>query len=103
MHRADRKEIEENNYLKKSIIEINPELKEILKLTEPTSLIYRQKGNIIKMKTRKYIKEMKENFVRVSEEQEKALLRYWGEEIPEELTGQDICEQVNKVMNNYDK
>lgn len=41
IHRSDRKEIEEYNYNKGTIIEINPQLKEILKLAEPTSLMYR--------------------------------------------------------------
>ena len=40
-HRADRKETEEYKYAKAKIIEYNPELKELLKLAEPTELIYR--------------------------------------------------------------
>ncbi len=44
---------------------------------------------------------MRQNFVRVSDKQEQALLKYWGENIDEyELTEQDICEQTRKVMNN---
>lgn len=45
------------------------------------------------------IKEMKENFVKITEKQEKALLEYWGEYIENEFTEQDICEQTRKVMN----
>lgn len=41
MHRADRKEIEEYTYAQSKLLEKTPELKEILKLAEPTSLIYR--------------------------------------------------------------
>jgi len=40
-HRADRKETEEYNYNKGTIIEVSPQLKEILKLAEPTALMYR--------------------------------------------------------------
>lgn len=55
------------------------------------------------MKTRKYIEEMERNFVRIKEEQKQALLKYWGEELPEELTEQDIWEQTRKIMNKYAK
>lgn len=41
MHRADRKETEEYNCNKGTVIGITPELQEILKLAEPTALIYR--------------------------------------------------------------
>lgn len=41
MHRADRKEIEEYKYAQGTVIEMPLELKEILKLAEPTALIYR--------------------------------------------------------------
>ena len=40
-HRANAKQTELYNYAQSSIIEYTPELKEILKLAEPTSLIYR--------------------------------------------------------------
>lgn len=40
-HRADRKETEEYKYNKGTIIELSPQLKQILKLAEPTALIYR--------------------------------------------------------------
>ena len=52
------------------------------------------------MKTKKYIKQLKENFVRISEKQEKALLEYFGENINNEFTEQDIAEQTRKVMDN---
>lgn len=41
IHRADRKETEEYNYAQGTIIELSPELKEVLKLAQPTELIYR--------------------------------------------------------------
>lgn len=41
IHRADRKETEEYNYIQGTIIEELPELKQLLKLAEPTALIYR--------------------------------------------------------------
>ncbi len=53
------------------------------------------------LKTIKYIEEKRQNFVRISDKQKQALLKYWGENINEyELTEQDICEQTRKVMNN---
>lgn len=55
------------------------------------------------MKTRKMIKEMEENFVRITEEQKQAILKYWGEEIGNEFTEQDISEQIRKIMNKYAK
>ena len=41
IHRANRKEIEDNNYAQATLIEINPVFKELLKLAEPTALMYR--------------------------------------------------------------
>lgn len=41
MHRADRKEIEEYNYNKGTVITINPQLENLIKLAEPTALMYR--------------------------------------------------------------
>lgn len=41
MHRADRKETEEYTYNKGTIITINPQLENLIKLAEPTALIYR--------------------------------------------------------------
>lgn len=41
MHRADRIETDEYKYAQAKIIEYNPQLKELLKLAEPTALIYR--------------------------------------------------------------
>ena len=52
------------------------------------------------MKTKNYIKQLKENFVRISEAQEKALLEYFGEKIGNEFTEQNIAEQARKVINN---
>lgn len=55
------------------------------------------------MKAEKYIKEMKENFVRISPEQEQAILKYWGKNIGNEFTEQDICEQTRKIIDKYEK
>ena len=52
------------------------------------------------MKTNKYIKDLKENFIRISSQQEKAIFEYWGENIGNEFTDQDIWEQTRKVINN---
>lgn len=41
MHRVDRKETEEYNFTQAKIIEYTPELQEVLKLVEPTALMYR--------------------------------------------------------------
>lgn len=41
MHRADRKETEEYTYNKGTVIAINPKLQELIKLSEPTALMYR--------------------------------------------------------------
>lgn len=40
-HRADRKEIDEDKYYNKGTIELDPKLKQLLKLAEPTALMYR--------------------------------------------------------------
>lgn len=40
-HYANRTETEENNYAQAKIIEYNPQIKELLKLSEPTALMYR--------------------------------------------------------------
>lgn len=55
------------------------------------------------MKTKKLIQEMKENFVRITLKQEQLILKYWGENIPQYLTEQDICEQTHKAMQNNTK
>lgn len=55
------------------------------------------------MKTKKLIKEMEENFIRMTEEQKQAILEYWGENIGNEFTEQDIWEQTRKIMNKYAK
>ena len=52
------------------------------------------------MKTTKYIKDLKENFIRISPQQEKAILEYWGKNIGNEFTEQDVWEQTRKVMDN---
>lgn len=52
------------------------------------------------MKTIKYIKDLKEKFIRISKQQEKAILEYWGKNIGNEFTEQDVWEQTRKVINN---
>lgn len=51
------------------------------------------------MKTEKYIKELKENFIRINKEQEQKILKYWGKNIGNEFTEQDIWEQTRKIIN----
>ena len=52
------------------------------------------------MKTDTYIKNLKENFVRITTTQEKAIIKYWGKNIDNGFTNQDIWEQTRKVINN---
>ena len=52
------------------------------------------------MKAKIYIKQLKENFIRISTQQEKAILEFWGDYIGNEFTEQDIWEQTRKVINN---
>lgn len=55
------------------------------------------------MKTKKLIQKMKENFVRITPKQEESIIRYWGENIPNYFTEQDVCEQTHKAMQNNTK
>lgn len=52
------------------------------------------------MKTVEYIEELKYNCNRISKEQEKKLLEYFGDNISNEYTEQDICEQTRKILEN---
>lgn len=52
------------------------------------------------MKTSKYIEILRENWIRISDQQERAILDYWGKNIGNEFTEQDVWEQTRKVMNN---
>ncbi len=52
------------------------------------------------MKTIKYIEILKENWIRISDKQERAILDYWGKNIGNEFTEQDVWEQTRKIMNN---
>lgn len=52
------------------------------------------------MKTSKYIEILRENWIRISDKQERAILDYWGKNIGNEFTEQDVWEQTRKVMNN---
>ncbi len=52
------------------------------------------------MKTIKYIEILKENWIRISDKQERAILEYWGKNIDNEFTEQDVWEQTRKVINN---
>ena len=52
------------------------------------------------MKTTTYIQNLKENFVRITSIQEKAIIRYWGKDIGNEFTEQDVWEQTRKIMEN---
>jgi len=53
------------------------------------------------MKTKKLIKEYKAGWYRLTNEQEKAILEYWGNEIGNEFTDQDIHEQTLKVIEKH--
>ena len=50
------------------------------------------------MKTVDYIQILKENFNRINKKQEEAILKYWGKEIDENMTDQDVWEQTRKVI-----
>ena len=50
------------------------------------------------MKTADYIQKLMHNFNRISKEQEKAILKYFGEEIDENMTEQDVWEQTRKII-----
>lgn len=52
------------------------------------------------MKTIDYIEELRYNMNRITKEQEKSLINYFGEEIRNEFTEQDICEQTRKILEN---
>lgn len=52
------------------------------------------------MKTAEYIQNLKENFIRITTKQEETILEYWGENIGNEFTEQDVWEQTRKAMNN---
>ena len=52
------------------------------------------------MKTADYIQELIKGFHRISKKQEEAILKYWGEEIDENMTEQDVWEQTRKVIQN---
>ena len=51
------------------------------------------------METIKYINQLRENFVRISEKQEKEIIKYWGKNIGNEFTEQDVWEQTRKIIN----
>ena len=50
------------------------------------------------MKTEQYIKQLKENFLKITKVQEKEILKYWGKNIGNEFTEQDINEQTRKIL-----
>ena len=50
------------------------------------------------MKTATYIKNLKENFVRITTTQEKAIIKYWGKGIGNEFTEQEVWEQTRKAI-----
>ena len=52
------------------------------------------------MKTADYIQELMHNFNRINENQENAILEYFGKEIDENMTEQDIWEQTRKIIQN---
>ncbi len=52
------------------------------------------------MKTSKYVEILSESWIRISDKQERAILEYWGKNIGNEFTEQDVWEQTRKVINN---
>ena len=52
------------------------------------------------MKTVDYIQIIEENFNRINKKQEEVILEYWGKEIDENMTEQDVWEQTRKVIQN---
>ena len=53
------------------------------------------------MKTLTYINNLRNSFIRITKEQEKAIIEYWGNNIPRyELTEKDRWEQTRKVIMN---
>lgn len=52
------------------------------------------------MKTIDYIEELRNNWNRISEKQEKAIIEHFGENISNEFTEQDIFEQTRKILEN---
>ena len=55
------------------------------------------------MKTKKLIRDYQKGWYRLIKEQEEAILKYWGNEISNELTDQDIHEQTLKVILKHKK
>ena len=53
------------------------------------------------MKTKKLIKEYQTGWYKLTKEQQEAILEYWGSEIGNEFTDQDIHEQTLKVITNH--
>lgn len=54
------------------------------------------------IKTKKYIKELQENFIRINNKQE--ILKFWGEYIDNHVfTPQDVWEQTRKIISKYAK
>lgn len=52
------------------------------------------------MKTKKYIEKLRENFIIITSLQEKAIIKYWGQNIGNEFTEQDVWEQTRKIIND---
>lgn len=53
------------------------------------------------MKTIDYINELRYNMNRITKEQERALIKHYGEDISNKFTEQDINEQTRKVLENH--
>ena len=55
---------------------------------------------MLKLKTIEYINELRRNFNRITSKQEEGILKYWGKNIGNEFTEQDVWEQTRKILNN---
>lgn len=52
--------------------------------------------------TKKYMKDLDENFVRLNNKQKQEILKYWGKYINDNIfTSQDVWEQTRKIINKF--
>lgn len=48
----------------------------------------------------KYIEDLRNHFIKISQIQEQAIREYWSKNIGNEFTEQDVWEQTRKVISN---
>lgn len=76
-------------------IAINPEMQ-----TRITKYENIWRDEVIWMKTMKYIEDLRNHFIKISQIQEQAIREYWSKNIGNEFTEQDVWEQTRKVISN---